>query len=121
MSATRSARVRSLLDQMTVEEKIGQLSLIQSDEGTISNGLRERVAIGQIGGVLNEVDPGVARELQWIDAQRPHEVYYWKAGPFYKWQVTGPATNLHAAPIDYLYAFWVMRYYRLYERYYRSR
>ena len=61
------------------------------------------------------------RELQWIDAQRPHEVYYWKAGPFYKWQVTGPATNLHAAPIDYLYAFWVMRYYRLYERYYKSR
>ena len=51
------------------------------------------------------------------DAQRPHEVYFWKAGPFYKFEATGPPTGLNAAAIDYLYAFWVMRYYRLYERY----
>ena len=57
------------------------------------------------------------REMQWIDAQRPHEVYFWKAGPFYKFEATGPPTGLNAAAIDYLYAFWVMRHYRLYERY----
>ena len=57
-------RVQALLGQMTVEEKVGQLSLIQSDEGRITDALRERVRAGAIGGVLNEVDPAVAAELQ---------------------------------------------------------
>jgi hypothetical protein len=58
------------------------------------------------------------RELQWIDAQKPHEVYFWKAGPYHKYKVTGPPTAMTSASIDYLYAFWVMRYFRLYEQYY---
>ena len=60
------------------------------------------------------------KELQWIDAQKHHEVYFWKAGPYYKYKVTGPPTETTSASIDYLYAFWVMRYYRLYERYYTN-
>lgn len=66
MNRTSEDRVEALLRQMTVEEKIGQLSLIQSDEGRISNDLRQRIRGGRIGGVLNETDPEVAREIQRI-------------------------------------------------------
>ena len=57
-------RVRSLLARMTLEEKVGQLSLRQSDEGTVSDDLRAALREGRLGGVLNEVDAEVAREIQ---------------------------------------------------------
>jgi hypothetical protein len=50
--------------------------------------------------------------LQWVDAQTP-DVYYWKADPKARWQITGPATNRHVAAIDYLFAYWLFRYYDL--------
>ena len=58
------ARVTALLAEMSLEEKIGQLSLVQSDEGRITDALREAVHRGRVGGVMNEVDPDVVDELQ---------------------------------------------------------
>jgi hypothetical protein len=50
--------------------------------------------------------------LQWADAQLP-DVYHWKADPKARWQVTGGSTNRHVAAIDYLFAYWLFRYYDL--------
>jgi hypothetical protein len=49
---------------------------------------------------------------QWVDRYRPDD-YHWKCDPLAVWQVTGPATNELYCAIDYLYAYWLMRYYRL--------
>lgn len=53
------------------------------------------------------------REPQWIDAQRPDEVYCWKAGAMNRWEVTGPPTNHLSFGVDYLHAYWLMRYFRI--------
>jgi beta-glucosidase len=68
-SATREEidqRVADVLQQMTLEEKIGQLALIQGAGGHVSHDVAESVRSGRIGAVLNEVDPGTNRELQRI-------------------------------------------------------
>ncbi|HDS01500.1 MAG TPA: glycosyl hydrolase, partial [candidate division Zixibacteria bacterium] len=49
---------------MTVAEKIGQLSLVNSIYGKITKPLRQTIAEGKIGGILNEVDVNVVNELQ---------------------------------------------------------
>ena len=54
---------------MTLDEKVGQLSLAQSAEGEIPESLREAVRDARLGGVLNEVDPDVAGELQRVARQ----------------------------------------------------
>jgi beta-glucosidase len=59
-------RVSELLAQMTVEEKIGQMSQVQAAVGHIPDELRSAVAAGQIGSILNEVDVEVVNELQRI-------------------------------------------------------
>lgn len=51
---------------MTLEEKIGQLNLINSDYGTISSTTRKALQDGAVGGILNEVDPTTIKELQRI-------------------------------------------------------
>lgn len=53
---------------------------------------------------------------QWIDAGEPHNSYAWKSGAFERFVPTGPPTNIHTASIDYLYAYWVMRYFGLDKR-----
>ncbi|GAB4145786.1 MAG: hypothetical protein Tsb009_18120 [Planctomycetaceae bacterium] len=50
---------------------------------------------------------------QWVDVRKRHDSYLWKSGPFDRWEITGPPTNTHTASIDFLYAYWVMRYFRL--------
>lgn len=50
---------------------------------------------------------------QWVDARKRHDSYLWKSGPYDRWEITGPPTNTHTASIDFLYAYWVMRYYQL--------
>ena len=59
-------RVTELLAQMTVEEKIGQMSQVQAAVGHIPDELRSAVAAGRIGSILNEVDVEVVNELQRI-------------------------------------------------------
>lgn len=53
------------------------------------------------------------REPQWVDVQRPDEVYCWKAGATSRWEVSGPPTNHLSFGADYLHAYWLMRYFRI--------
>ncbi len=57
-------RIAELISRMTLEEKLGQLQLVNGNGGRVSDALREDVVAGRIGGVLNEVDPGTVSELQ---------------------------------------------------------
>lgn len=59
-------RVAELLAQMTLEEKVGQLALIQGAGGHVSDHLRDAVREGRIGSILNEVQVGTVNELQRI-------------------------------------------------------
>lgn len=58
--------VDSLLLQMTLQEKLGQLNQLNSDAGDNLLRLKEAIARGEVGAVLNEVRPKVIRELQRI-------------------------------------------------------
>ncbi len=60
------ARVAALVERMTVEEKIGQMSQVQAAVGHIPDELRAAVAAGRVGSILNEVDVEVVNELQRI-------------------------------------------------------
>ncbi|MBT8057555.1 MAG: glycosyl hydrolase, partial [Gammaproteobacteria bacterium] len=64
--ARLEARIESLVERMTVEEKIGQMSQVQAAVGSIPEELRSAVAAGRIGSILNEVDVEVVNELQRI-------------------------------------------------------
>jgi beta-glucosidase len=59
-------RVAALLDRMSLEEKIGQMSLVNAGESYIHDDLAEGLRAGRVGGVLNEVDVGTVNELQRI-------------------------------------------------------
>jgi beta-glucosidase len=58
--------IRALLERMTLEEKIGQMSQVQAAVGHIPEELRLRLKAGRIGSILNEVDVEVVNELQRI-------------------------------------------------------
>jgi len=51
-------------------------------------------------------------EPLWVD-QRRSDDYHWKADPRRGWQVTGPPGDNVRCSIDFLYAYWLLRYYRL--------
>jgi hypothetical protein len=55
------------------------------------------------------VDSGRA---QWVDTHAADD-FYWKCNPHLVFEPTGPATNVYYAALDYLYAYWVMRFYHL--------
>ena len=57
-------RILGLLGRMTLEEKIGQLTLLNGAGGHVSDELRHEIAAGRVGAVLNEVDVGTVNELQ---------------------------------------------------------
>ncbi len=59
-------RVAALLRQMSLPEKIGQMCQINGAEGKIPDSLRDAVAGGRIGSVINEVDVDTVNELQRI-------------------------------------------------------
>ena len=59
-------RVSALIEKMTLEEKIGQLNLINSDYGTVSSITRKALQSGVVSGILNEVDSKTINELQRI-------------------------------------------------------
>ncbi|MEJ2604672.1 MAG: glycoside hydrolase family 3 N-terminal domain-containing protein [Gammaproteobacteria bacterium] len=67
--AADERRVGALIRDMTLEEKIGQLTQVQGGEGAIPDWLHDSVAGGRTGSVLNEVDVGIANELQRIARQ----------------------------------------------------
>lgn len=58
--------VDDLLSRMTLDDKLGQLNQLNSDAGDKSQPLKQAIARGEVGSVLNEVRPEVIRELQRI-------------------------------------------------------
>lgn len=56
----------SLLGQMTLSEKIGQMSQLSGQHGTISDHLADAIQQGQVGSIINEVDLTTVNELQRI-------------------------------------------------------
>ena len=63
------ARVVELIGQMTLREKIGQMVQITAPGG-VPEDLRNAVAAGEIGSILNVVDVDTANELQRIAAEQ---------------------------------------------------
>lgn len=57
-------RAKSLLREMSVQQKVGQLVQVQGDYGQISDDLRYQVTEAGIGSVINEVAPDTIAELQ---------------------------------------------------------
>jgi hypothetical protein len=53
-----------------------------------------------------------ARQALWID-QRQLDDYHWKTDPRKGFEATGPAGDHLYCAIDYLYAYWLLRYARL--------
>ena len=47
-----------------------------------------------------------------MDEYRP-DSYYWKVEPRLSYEVTGGPTRQLYSAIDFLHAYWLMRYYRL--------
>ncbi|WP_371374682.1 glycoside hydrolase family 3 N-terminal domain-containing protein [Thalassotalea aquiviva] len=64
--ATIDRLVAQLLEQMSLDEKIGQMCQSQGGEGHISEHLRMGIQQGQVGSVLNETNVDVVNELQRI-------------------------------------------------------
>lgn len=64
--ASIDQQVSELLGQMTLEEKIGQMSQVHAGEGYPPDYLRDDLRSGRIGAILNQVDVGTINELQRI-------------------------------------------------------
>jgi hypothetical protein len=61
------------------------------------------------------VYPGAEQEQLapvWNDFMKPDDSY-WKVNPKLVWHANGPATNTCYCAMDYLYAYWLMRYFKL--------
>ncbi|MDD3105891.1 MAG: glycoside hydrolase family 3 N-terminal domain-containing protein, partial [Bacteroidales bacterium] len=59
-------KISRLISQMTLEEKIGQLNQISSSNTGMDERLAEAVENGQVGSILNEVDPSRVNAYQKI-------------------------------------------------------
>lgn len=59
-------KVAALLQRMTLDEKIGQMSQLNGSDGAIPDDLRTALRNGKIGSILNEVDVAIVNELQRI-------------------------------------------------------
>ncbi len=64
--ATHESRVASLIADMTLVEKIGQMSQVSGHGGHIPEHMRSDLKDGKIGSVLNEVDLSALNEMQRI-------------------------------------------------------
>jgi len=64
--AALEKKIHELLKQMTLDEKIGQLSLVNSIAGEITESMKEAVTSGKVGGIFNEVNIDIVNELQRI-------------------------------------------------------
>jgi len=62
--ATLDRRVVALLGNMTLAEKIGQMNQLYGGDGVAAMALREGIRAGNVGAVLNVVEPDVVNELQ---------------------------------------------------------
>jgi hypothetical protein len=55
------------------------------------------------------------RDFYWIDQWRPDDTY-WKEDPHMAFEATGASTNQCFCAMDFLYAYWLFRYYKLDEQ-----
>ena len=62
----KSIDVQALLNQMTLAEKVGQMSQISGSYGNISDDLTTAIRKGNVGSVINEVDANIINKLQRI-------------------------------------------------------
>lgn len=60
------ARVGELVSQMGLDEKVGQMSQLQSAGGHVPDHLAEAIRRGQVGSIINEVDVDTVNALQHI-------------------------------------------------------
>ena len=81
-SLSKEAFVSNLINQMTLEEKIGQLRLIAIDEKMTPEKIREEIAAGRIGGTYGSVSRYVNRPMQ--DAAQQSRL---KIPMFFGWDV----------------------------------
>jgi len=58
--------IRKLISQMTLTEKIGQMSQVDAGGTEISEDLKTRIRDGRVGSILNQVTPELNQELQRI-------------------------------------------------------
>ncbi len=65
-TSTLDARIDALLARMTLTEKIGQLSQVNSPMGHLPEDFADALRRGLVGSVLNEVDVKVVNEMQRI-------------------------------------------------------
>jgi hypothetical protein len=49
----------------------------------------------------------------WVDERIAKDCYYWKSDPQEAWVTTGIRSNAHTCSTDYLYAYWLARYFQL--------
>lgn len=59
-----AGKIENILSQMTIEEKIGQMSQVNSPGGLLAEDFRDAIKNGKIGSVLNEARPEAIREMQ---------------------------------------------------------
>lgn len=59
-----AAKVSTLLEKMTLDEKIGQMVQVSSAEEQIPSEIKENIRKGQIGSILNQVNVETTNELQ---------------------------------------------------------
>lgn len=63
-SEMNDSRILSLLEKMTIQEKIGQMHQVNGAHGSIPDDLKQAIIEGKIGSVLNEVNFNTTNELQ---------------------------------------------------------
>lgn len=57
--------------------------------------------------------PHIAMDaIQWNDDFQPDD-FYWKVNPYLRKPKTGPRRAMAYCAVDYLYAYWLLRYFRL--------
>ena len=61
---TVDQRISALLEQMTLEEKIGQMTQANSPGGHLPDDFRDAIRAGRIGSTLNEVDVDIVNKMQ---------------------------------------------------------
>ena len=71
-SETTEQRVKALLAQMTLQEKVGQMCQFNASEGYAPDYLADDLRAGRVGSVLNVVDVDVVNELQRIAVEESH-------------------------------------------------
>jgi len=68
--ATLDRRVEALLGRMTLAEKIGQMNQLFGGDGAAARVLRDDIRAGNVGAVLNVVEPDVVDELQRVAVEQ---------------------------------------------------